>query len=188
MVKSTLPKPLQNTTHMQNSCDIFYIYQKKNDRMMDRQTGWIQYTPSSYHDRHIYAIIGSDNGLLPVSLKMPSENWQPFCLSCNVRTSLCRYNTQTISTPASFTEAAMRLTHWGWEKMAAIVANNIFKCILLNENLHILTYISLNLVPIYNNPSLFQIMARCRAGNNPLSEAMMVYFTDTHMRQSVFRS
>ena len=56
-------------------------------------------------------------------------------------------------------------------------ADNIFKCIFLNENEWILSRISLNFVPkarINNIPSLVQIMAWCLPGDKPLSEPMMV--------------
>ena len=57
------------------------------------------------------------------------------------------------------------------------LADDIFKCIFLNENVWILNKVSLKLVPkcpIDNIPSLVQIIAWCRLGNKPLSEPMMV--------------
>ena len=57
------------------------------------------------------------------------------------------------------------------------LADDMFKCIFLNENVWIPIEISLKFVPkgsINNNPSLFQIMAWCRPGDKPLSEPMMV--------------
>ena len=56
-------------------------------------------------------------------------------------------------------------------------ANDIFICILLNENVWILIRISLKFVPkclINNNPALVQIMAWRRPGDKPLSKPMMV--------------
>ena len=56
-------------------------------------------------------------------------------------------------------------------------ADDIFKCIFLNENAWISLKISLKFVPkvrIYNIPALVQIMAWCRPGDKPLSEPMMV--------------
>ena len=56
-------------------------------------------------------------------------------------------------------------------------ADDIFKCIFVNENVWISRKISLNFVPkvqINNIPALVQIMAWCRPGDKPLSEAMMV--------------
>ena len=55
--------------------------------------------------------------------------------------------------------------------------NDIFKCILLNEDIWILLKISLKFVPkvrINNIPALVQIMAWRRPGDEPLSEPMMV--------------
>ena len=51
-------------------------------------------------------------------------------------------------------------------------ADDIFKCILLNENGLILFKISLKFVPI-NISTLDKIMAWCRPGDKPLSELMM---------------
>ena len=56
-------------------------------------------------------------------------------------------------------------------------ADDIFKCIFLNENEWISPRISLKLVPkvqINNIPALVQIMAWRRSGDKPLSEQMMV--------------
>ena len=56
-------------------------------------------------------------------------------------------------------------------------ADDIFKCIFLNENVSIAIEISLKFVPkaqINNIPALVQIMAWRRPGAKPLSEPMMV--------------
>ena len=56
-------------------------------------------------------------------------------------------------------------------------ADNIFKCIFLNENVWIVIKISLKLIPkgpINNIPALVQIMAWRQPGDKPLSEPMMV--------------
>ena len=56
-------------------------------------------------------------------------------------------------------------------------ADDIFKCIFLNENVWISIIISLRFVPtgpINNIPALVQMMAWCRPGDKPLSESMMV--------------
>ena len=56
-------------------------------------------------------------------------------------------------------------------------ADDIFKCIFLNENVWTAIEISLKFVskgPINFIPALVQKMARCRSGNKPLSEPMMV--------------
>ena len=69
--------------------------------------------------------------------------------------------------------------------MAAIFADGIFKCILLNKNDRISIKNSLKLVPkspIDNKPALVQVMAWGRTGDKPLSELMMTQFTDAYMR------
>ena len=56
-------------------------------------------------------------------------------------------------------------------------ADDIFKCIFLNENAWISLKISLKFVPkvrINNIPTLVQIMAWRRPGDKPLSESMLV--------------
>ena len=56
-------------------------------------------------------------------------------------------------------------------------ADDIFKCIFINENAWIALKISLKFIPkvrINNIPSLVQIMAWRRPGDKPLSEPMMV--------------
>ena len=55
--------------------------------------------------------------------------------------------------------------------------DNIFKCIVLNENVWISLKIWLKFVlkfPINNIPAMVQIMAWCCSGNKPLSEPMMI--------------
>ena len=62
-------------------------------------------------------------------------------------------------------------------------ADDIFKCIFLNENVCIPIKISLKFVPECPNnniPALVQIMAWRRPGDKPLSEPMMVSLT-THI-------
>ena len=69
--------------------------------------------------------------------------------------------------------------------MAAILADNIFKCIFLNENLWILNKFWLKDVPqglIDNMAALGQIMASHWTGDKPLSEPMLVCYSDTYMR------
>ena len=56
-------------------------------------------------------------------------------------------------------------------------ADDIFKCIFLNENIWIPIKISLKFVPkgsLYNIPALVQTMACRLPGDKPLSEPMMV--------------
>ena len=69
------------------------------------------------------------------------------------------------------------LNHLPLDKMAAILADDTFKHIFLNEDVRISIKISLKFVPkspINNNPALVQIMAWRRSGDKPLSEPMMV--------------
>ena len=74
---------------------------------------------------------------------------------------------------------------WPWDSFNTLrprqngrhFADDMFKCIFLNENVSIPVEISLKFVPkgsINNNPALFQIMAWRRPGDKPLSEPMMV--------------
>ena len=77
------------------------------------------------------------------------------------------------------------LTHLPLDKMAAILADYIFKCIFLYENDRIPIQISLKLVPksqIDNKPALLQVMAWCRTGDKHLPEPMMTQLSDAYMR------
>ena len=77
------------------------------------------------------------------------------------------------------------LTHLPLDKMAAILADDIFKCIFLNENDKILIEISLKFVPrssIDNKTALVQVMAWHWTVDKPLSEPMVAQFTDTYMQ------
>ena len=68
--------------------------------------------------------------------------------------------------------------------MAAILADDNFKCIFLNENDRISIQISLKFVPrspIDNKPALVQIMAWGRSGDKPLPEPMLTQLTDAYM-------
>ena len=75
------------------------------------------------------------------------------------------------------------LTQLPLDKMAAVLADDNFKCIFLNENYRILIQISLNFVPkgpINNIPALVQIIAWRRTGDKPLPELMVTQFTDAY--------
>ena len=64
-------------------------------------------------------------------------------------------------------------------------ADNIYKCIFLNQKFCILIPISLNFVPkcpIGNKWALVQVMAWHRIGDKPLPEPMLIQFTDAYMR------
>ena len=65
--------------------------------------------------------------------------------------------------------------------MAAILADDIFKCIFLNENGRITIQFSLKFVPkgpIDDKPALVQVMAWCRTGDKPLPGPMIIQFND----------
>ena len=69
--------------------------------------------------------------------------------------------------------------------MAAIVADDNFKCIFLNENERIPIRVSLKFVPrslVDNKPALVQVMACRWTGDKPLPEVMLTQFTDAYMR------
>ena len=71
------------------------------------------------------------------------------------------------------------------DKMDAILAADIFKCIFVNENIRISIQISLKFVPkdlTDNKSALVQVMAWRRAGDKPLPEAMKTQFTDEYIR------
>ena len=90
-----------------------------------------------------------------------------------------------------FTQFPPFLTHWGRDKMAAILADDIFNCIFVIENDRILIQISLNHVPrspIDNKSVLVRVMAWRRPGDKPLPGPMMTQFTDAYMRHSASMS
>ena len=79
------------------------------------------------------------------------------------------------------------LTHLPLDKMAAILADDTFKCILLNEDDKISNRFSLKIVPrspIDNKPALVQVLAWCREGDKPFPEPMLTHFTDANMPHS----
>ena len=76
-------------------------------------------------------------------------------------------------------------THRPLDKMAAILADDIFNCIFLNENDRIPIQISLKCVPrspIDNESALVQVMVWRRTGDKPLPEQMITHFIDAYMR------
>ena len=69
-----------------------------------------------------------------------------------------------------------QLTHLLLDKMAAILADDIFKCFFMNEKLRILIKVSLKFVPkgpIDNKSALVQVMAWRRRGDKPLPGPML---------------
>ena len=64
------------------------------------------------------------------------------------------------------------------------LADNISKCIFMNEKFYILIQISLRFVPkgpIDNKSAFVQVMAWHRAGDKPLPEPMLTQFTAAYM-------
>ena len=69
--------------------------------------------------------------------------------------------------------------------MAAMLADDNFKCIFLNKDDRIPIQISLKFVPrspIDNKQALVQVMAWRLTGDKPLPELMLIQFTDAYMR------
>ena len=69
--------------------------------------------------------------------------------------------------------------------MFANLADDLFKCIFMNEKDRIPIQISLKFVPmtpIDNTPELVQVMAWHWTGDKPLHEPMMTQFIDAFMR------
>ena len=88
-------------------------------------------------------------------------------MKLNIRLESCR-----IADDRSYTLNTLRPRQNGRH-----FADDVFKCIFLNEYVCILLKISLKFVakgPINNIPSLVQVMAWRRSGDKPLSEPMMV--------------
>ena len=70
--------------------------------------------------------------------------------------------------------------------MAAILADDNFKFIFLNENARIPIRISLNSIPrspIDNKPALVQVMGWRQTGDKPLPELKLIQFTDPYVWQ-----
>ena len=121
---------------------------------------------------------------------MLSAKWQPSCLCLKVITlcplqrmnsvkatshsktvTLILYTTYMVdisrltTTPTLYLGLIELLTHWGRDKMAATLIDDIFKCNFVNENVLISIRTPLNFVPkgpIDNKSSLVQVMAWCR--------------------------
>ena len=70
------------------------------------------------------------------------------------------------------------------DKMAAILADDIFKGIFVNERFCISIQISLKFVPkgsVDNKSALVQVMAWRRTGDKPLPEPVLTQVTDAYM-------
>ena len=116
------------------------------------------------------------SGRLHHVIKVPCIS--PFLLSCYYKhLSNCFYWWDA--------DKSYSLTYPPLDKMAAILADDIFKCIFVNDNDRIPIQISLKFVPmspIDNKPALVQVMAWRRIDDNPLPEPMMTQFTNAYMR------
>ena len=69
------------------------------------------------------------------------------------------------------------------DKMAAMLADDNFKCIFVDENERIPIQISLKFVPrspIDNKTALVHVMAWRRTGDKQLPEPMLTQFTDAY--------
>ena len=76
------------------------------------------------------------------------------------------------------------LTRLPQDKMAAVLAEDNFKCNFLNETDRIAIRISLKFVSvglIDNKPALVPVLAWRRTGDKPLPEPMLNRFTDAYM-------
>ena len=83
----------------------------------------------------------------------------------------------------AITDIPFILSHLRLDKMVAILADNNFKCIFLNQNDRMLIQISLKFVPrspIDNKLTLVQVMAWRRRGDKPLPKPMLIRFTDAY--------
>ena len=79
---------------------------------------------------------------------------------------------------------AIILTHLSQDKMATILADDIFKCNFLNQIYRISIQISPKFVlrnPIENKAALVQVMVWRQTGDKLLLEPMMTQFTDAYM-------
>ena len=71
------------------------------------------------------------------------------------------------------------------DKIGRHLADDIFKCIFLNENDRTQIQLSMKYVPrspINNEPALVKVMAWRWTGDKPLPEPMMTQFDDAYMR------
>ena len=71
------------------------------------------------------------------------------------------------------------------DKIGAILVDDIFNCIFLDETYIILIQFSLQYVlksPIDNKPALVQVMDRCQTGDKPLPGLLMTQFIDAYMQ------
>ena len=107
----------------------------------------------------------------------------PFAVACPMATESKKHRSHIYNCFSANTNAEVNYTPSGPFNSLRPRLNrrpfedDIFKCIILNENVWIQIKISLKFVPggpINNIPALVQIMAWRRPGDKPLSEPMMV--------------
>ena len=127
-------------------------------------------------------------------LKLLSGKWQAFCLGFNMLRS-CIWNDDHVMMGAScFRHTVLRyhhpqgmalaFTHLSQNKNGCYFADDIFKCISMNEKFCILIKISLKFVPkglIDNKTALVQVLSWCRSSGKPLPEPMLIQFLGTYM-------
>ena len=106
---------------------------------------------------------------------MSSAKWRPFCLGLNVlKQCWSTYITLCAAWVChQYHQVNTLRPRQNWRHFA----DDLFKCIFMNENARISLKFSLKFVPkvqINNIPALVQIMAWRRPGDKPLSEPMMV--------------
>ena len=76
---------------------------------------------------------------------MSSGKWQPFCVGFNVlsiEAQHCNgtelYYVQACIVSSELHTITNKISHWGWDKMADMFTDGIFKCIFLIKNIWIL--------------------------------------------------
>ena len=73
--------------------------------------------------------------------------------------------------------------HTSRQQLGRHFAEDIIKCIFLNENMYILFDTAIAIwpqVPINNTPALDEIMTRHRTGDKPSTKPIMVMLTDAY--------
>ena len=106
----------------------------------------------------------------------------PISPSCNLIYSPCQHEAVQLAGPLF--DHTMDINAMRPQQNGPQFADNNFKCIFFNEKVWILIKISVKFVgnsPINNKPALVQIMAWRQTGDKPLSEAVMVQFTDAYL-------
>ena len=107
------------------------------------------------------------------------SDWHEFVsVRCEVNTWT---NDESIQWHIDASSVLNLLTHLPLDKMAAILADDNFKCIFFNENYRIMIQISLKYVPrspIDNKSALVQVMVWRRSGDKPLPEPMLTQFIE----------